>query len=115
MILIGIIIYLFTFRIYISIYLSFALIINSCTLRLTCCITCKIWHISNNCETLTHYRFCVILPIGVCCCFNLISCGIAVWNYRYKQAKMAEKTIVDCTGSVYWCEQQLTAAGASGC
>jgi len=27
---------------------------------------------------------------------------------------MTGKTIADCTGSVYWHEQQLTAAGASG-
>jgi len=54
--------------------------------------------------------------IAGCCCFGLISCGIAVWNYRYKQAKMAGKTIADCTSSVYWCERQLTTAGyLSGC
>jgi len=57
----------------------------------------------------------LIFGIAGCCCFDLISCGIAVWNYRYKQAKMVGKTIADCTGSVYWCERQLTAAGASGC
>jgi len=34
---------------------------------------------------------------------------------RYKQAKMAEKTIADCIGFVYWCVWQFTAAGASGC
>jgi len=34
------------------------------------------------------------------CCFGLISCAIAVWNYKYKQTKMAGKTIADCTSSV---------------
>jgi len=43
----------------------------------------------------------LIFGIAGCCCFGLISCGIAVWNYKYKQAKMAGKTIADCTGSVY--------------
>jgi len=56
----------------------------------------------------------LMFVIAGCCCFGLISCRIAVWNYRYKQAKMAEKTIAYCTGSVYWCERQLSAAGASG-
>ena len=57
----------------------------------------------------------LIFEIAGCCCFGLISCGIAVWNYRYKHAKMAGKIIADCTSSVYWCERQLTAAGTSGC
>jgi len=50
--------------------------------------------------------------IARCCFFGLLSCGIAVWNYRYKQAKMAGNHSADCTGSVYCCrllEWQLTA------
>jgi len=39
------------------------------------------------------------------CCFGYISCGIAVWNYRYEQAKMAGKIIADYTGYVYWYER----------
>jgi len=46
-----------------------------------------------------------------CCCIGLISCEIAVSNYRSKQANLAGIHSADCTGFFYWREQQLTTVG----
>ena len=42
----------------------------------------------------------LMFVIAGCCRFGLSSCRIAVWNYKYKQAKMAGNHSADCTGSV---------------